>query len=204
MATRRLVLMFLAATLVGVFLSGCGAATGTGGKDDSERSERTDDSERSDGANGSRPPRSTLSYGGETVTGALGTYCWTSTPSGDDTLFSGGCFDAAGLPIPSKEEALTVPAGSTLTFAYGGKKLDSLSVSADRIGQGNHLEKVGGGSILVPNEGSEGNATIRLQIHRFGNRAHVAAELPMGEYVVAAFVRVSQGDALYSFHVIVE
>ena len=138
------------------------------------------------------------------MTGALGSYCWTSTPSGDDTLFSGGCFDAAGLPIPSKEEALTVPAGSTLTFAYGGRKLDSLSISAHQVGQGNHLEKVAGGSILVPNEGSERNATIRLQTHRFGNRAHVAAELPAGEYAVAAFVRVPQGDAVYGFRVVVE
>jgi hypothetical protein len=199
MATGRLALVFLAATLVGVFLSGCRAAPGTGARDGSER---TDGSERSDGASGSRPPRSTLSYGGETVTGALGTYCWTQTPSGDDTLFSGGCVDTVGVPV--SEETLTVPAGSTLTFAYGGKKLDSLSVSAHRIGQKNHLEKVAGGSVLVPNEGGKGYRTIRLQIHRFGDRAHVAAELPAGEYVVAAFVRVSQGDAVYGFRVAVE
>jgi len=136
------------------------------------------------------------------VTGALGTYCWTPTPSGDDTLFSGGCVDAAGVPV--NEETLTVPAGSTLTFAYGGKKLDSLSVSADRIGQGNHLEKMGDVSILVPNEGSKENTTIRHQTHRLGDQAHVAAELPVGKYVVAAFVRVPQGDAVYGFRVVVE
>jgi hypothetical protein len=202
MSIRRLVLVSLAATLVGVFLSGCGAAPGTGARDSSERSERTDGSERSDGASGSRPPRSTLSYGGETITGALGTYCWTQTPSGDDTLFSGGCADAVGVPV--SEETLRVPAGSTLTFAYGGKKLDALDVSAHRIGQGNHLEKVAGGSVLVPDEGGKGYRTIRLQIHRFEDGAHVAAELPVGEYVVAAFVRVPQGDAVYGFRVVVE
>ncbi len=91
-----------------------------------------------------------------------------------------------------------------MTFAYGGKKLDSLSVSADRIGQGNHLEKMGDVSILVPNEGSKEDRTIRLQIHRFGDQAHVTAELPAGKYVVAAFVRVPQGDAVYGFRVVVE
>ncbi len=81
--------------------------------------------------------------------------------------------------------------GSTLTFTYGGRKINSLSVSADRIGRGNHLEKIAGGSVQVSDEGSKkGHRTIRLQIHRFGNRAHVAAELPAGKYVVAAFVRV--------------
>lgn len=91
-----------------------------------------------------------------------------------------------------------------MTFAYGGKKLDSLSVSADRIGQGNHLEKMGNVSVLVPNEGSKEDRTIRLQIHRFGDQAHVVAELPAGKYVVAAFVRVPQGDAVYGFRVVVE
>ena len=195
MFIRHLVLVSLAATLVGVLLSGCGAAPGTGGRDGSEPSERTADSGPPGSTGGSRPPRSTLSYGGETVTGALGTYCWSSN--------SGGiCADAVGVPV--NEETLTVPAGSTLTFAYGGKKLDSLSVSADRIGQGDHLERMGNVSFLVPNEGSKEDRTIRLQIHRFGDQAHVAAELPAGKYVVAAFVRVPQGDAVYGFRVVVE
>ncbi len=56
----------------------------------------------------------------------------------------------------------------------------------------------------VPAVGSEGDATIRLQIHGFGDGAHVAAELPAGKYVVAASVRVPRGDAEYGFHVVVE
>jgi hypothetical protein len=188
MAIRCLVLTFFAAALV-VFLSGCGAAQDSGSKDGSKPPEKTE------GSGSSRPPQSTLSHGGETVTGALGTYCWSSD--------SGGiCADAVGIPV--NEEALTVPAGATLTFAYGGKKLDSLSVSADRIGRGNQLERMGNVSVLVPDEGSKGYRTIRLQTRRFGNRAHVAVELPAGKYVVAAFVRVPQGDALYGFHVVVE
>ena len=78
MVLSRLVLVFLAATLAGVLLPGCGAAPETGGGDGSEPPGST---------GGSRPPRSTLSYDGETVTGALGTYCWASTPSVDGTLF---------------------------------------------------------------------------------------------------------------------
>lgn len=202
MAMRRLALSSLATTLVYAFLFGCGAAPEAGGKSGSDAPERTAGSGRSGSTDGSRPPRSTLSYGGETVIGALGTYCWTSTPSGDDTLFGAMCADSVGVPVD--EEALTVPAGSTLTFTYGGWRLDSLSVSADRIGQGNHLEQIGGDSVLVPNEGSKGYRTIRLQIHRAGNRAHVAAELPAGDYVVDAFVRVPEGDATYGFHVVVK
>jgi hypothetical protein len=79
-----------------------------------------------------------------------------------------------------------------------------LSVSAHRIGQGYQLKEINGGGVLVPTVGSEVNATTRLQTHRFGTRAHVAAELPVGKYVVAAFVRVPQGDAVYGFHVVVE
>jgi hypothetical protein len=79
-----------------------------------------------------------------------------------------------------------------------------LNISAHRIGQGYQLKEINGGGVLVPTVGSEGNATIRLQIHRFGDGAHVAAELPAGKYVVAASVRVPQGDAQYGFHVVVE
>ncbi len=102
------------------------------------------------------------------------------------------------------EETLTVPTGSTLTFAYGGRKLDSLNVSAHRIGQGYQLKEINGGSVLVANEGGEGHEEIQLHTHRVENRGHVAAVLPAGEYVVAAFVRVPQGDAVYGFRVVVE
>jgi hypothetical protein len=97
-----------------------------------------------------------------------------------------------------------VPAGTALTFVYGGKKLDSLGISADRIGRGNHLEKMVDVGVLVPKGEGKGYRTTRLQTYRFGNRAHVAAELPAGKYAVAVFVRVSQRDALCGFGVVVE
>ena len=202
MATRRPAFDFLAAALLGGCLLGCGGIPSTGGGDGSDPKEGTERSEQTDSSGSSRPPESTLAYGGDTITGALGTYCWTQTPSGDDTLLGGICVDKAGYPV--SEETLTVPTVSTLTFAYGGRELDSLNVSAHRIGQGYQLKEMNGGGVLVPTLGSEGNATIRLQIHRFEDGGHVAAELPPEEYVVAASVRVPQGDALYGFHVVVE
>ena len=59
------------------------------------------------GTDDSRSPESTLSYGEETVSGELGTYCWSSG--------GGASVDAVGVLV--NEEALTVPADSTLTFA---------------------------------------------------------------------------------------
>jgi hypothetical protein len=202
MATRRPAFTFLAAALLGGCLLGCGGVPSTGGGSGSDPTEGTERSEQTDSSGSSRPPESTLAYGGDTITGALGTYCWTQTPSGDDTLLGGICVDKAGYPV--SEETLTVPTGSTLTFAYGGRKLDSLNISAYRIGQENQLKELDGGGVLVPTLGSEGNATIRLQFHRSGDQAHVAAGVPAGRYVVAAFVRVPQGDAQYGFHVVVE
>src|SRR5215216_1520414 len=180
MTIRRLVFIFFATVLVG--LSGCGADSGS--KGGSEPPERTAGSGPPGGTDGSRPPESTLSYGGQTVSGALGTYCW-SSDSGSI------CVDKVGVPV--NEETLTVPAGSTLTFEYGGRTLDSLSVTAELIGRGN-----------VPDEGSKGHQEIQLQSSRSGDRARIVADLPAGKYVVAVFVRVPQGDALYGFRVVVE
>jgi hypothetical protein len=191
MTIRCLVLVYLAAVLAGGFLSGCAASQGSGSKGGSGSPEKTEGSGPPGSADAHRPPGSTLSYGGEAVSGELGTYCWVS-----------GCVDKVGIPI--NEEALSVPAGSSMTFEYGGKKLDSLSATADRIGRGNHLERIGRVSVLVSDEGSKGSQTVRLRSYRSGNRARIVADLAAGEYAVAVFVRVSQGDALYGFRVVVE
>lgn len=140
----RLVLAFFAVVLVGMLGPGCGAG-------DSGSPETTADSTPSGGSDGARPPESTLSYGGETVVGGLGTYCWTSASVSQ-------CVDAVGVTV--RDETLTVPAGSTLTFAYGGDRLDSLGVVAYRVGRGNHLEKIGGGGALVLD--SSGSGMIQL------------------------------------------
>lgn len=105
------------------------------------------------------------------MVGALGTYCWTSASVGQ-------CVDPAGVEV--RDEALTAPAGSTLKFEYGGNRLGSLGVTAYRVGRGNHLERSGGGRVLVFDSSGSGRGMIKLPIRRSGNRARVAAELPAG------------------------
>ena len=192
---RCRVLAFFAAVLVGVVLAGCGAATISGDSGGRGPSQKTEDSAgpRGEAAGDElpEPPGSTLSYGGESVRAGLGSYCWVSV-----------CTDSFGLPL--SEKTLTVPAGSTMTFGYGGKKLDSLSVAAHRIGQEDRLETIAGGDFLIPDEESKGYEGIRLQTRRSGNRARITAELPVGVYAVEAFAKLHEGDALYGFRVVVE
>ncbi len=177
--------MFLAATLVGVFLSGCGAAPDSGSKDGSEPSERTAGSGPPGSTDGSRPPQSTLSYGGETVSGALGSYCWVTVSRDGD--FIGGCFDV-NTPVPRKEETLTVPAGSVMVFDYGGEDRPS---------------KVGAGAFPLV-RGKIGRATKHLQARRAGDLTRIPAKLPAGEYLVGIYIYVPEGDASYHFRVLVE
>ena len=179
--------VFLSAVFVAALLSGCGAAAGSGSKEGSRSSESTDKpaetterSEPSGYAGSSRPPESTLSYGGETVVGGLGSYCWSSASVSKRA-------DAFGVAV--RDKVLSVPTSSTLTFAYGGEKLGSLNAAANIIGKGNHLEKIDGGSVLVP-EGEKGYKTIHLPARRSGNRARIATELPAGNYVVETSIRV--------------
>ena len=135
---------------------------------------------------GSRPPDSTLSYGGETARGALGPYCWKR-----------GCADSVGI-VAYKDE-LRVPAGAPVTFAYGGRKLDSIAVVAYRIGPGNQPEQMGRKILLIPaGKGTE------LPARRSGNRAQISAELPAGRYVVDVFATMPGGDASYGFLIAVE
>ena len=195
MTIRGLVLTLFAAALVGVILTACGMPTVSDRPDGREPSQKTKDSAgprgAADGGKLPEPPGSTLSYGGETVSAGLGSYCWISV-----------CADTFAVPV--SEETLTVPAGSTLTFAYGGDKLDSLSVSAHRIGRKDNLKKMAGSTFLMPGEGGKGYERIRLPTRRSGTRARITAELPAGEYAVEAFARFPEGDALYGFRVVVE
>ena len=138
------------------------------------------------------PPGSTLSYGGETVDGGLGTYCWTAGGGG-------GCSDAFAIILG--EGTLGAPAGATLSFAYRGKALNSLSVTAyraDREARGGPRQD---DAFLPP---ARGGGTKDLPVRRSGTRARVVADLPAGEYVLDAFATMPEGDASYGFRLTVK
>jgi hypothetical protein len=193
---RKRILLCVA---IAVLVSGCGAATGpddTGGGGTS-KARREDPKPPTTVMSPTtmmfpEPPGSTLSYGGETVEGGLGTYCWLMGGSG-------GCSDAFAIILG--EEALEAPAGATLSFIYKGKALDSLSVAAYKAGR-----EGGGGSreddmFLPP---SRGGGRKDLPVRRSGSRARIVADLPPGEYVLDVFARMPQGDASYGFRLILE
>src|SRR5918997_241765 len=180
-----------------VFTSGCAAATGpddAGGGEPTKRGGPTE-------ARGEEPtlpttmmfpepPGSTLSYGGETVEGGLGSYCWTWGGGG-------GCADAFAIILG--DDTLEAPAGATLSFDYRGKALDSLSVTAFRAGR----EGRGGGREveILPPSSRKGDD---LRVRRSGTRARIVADLPPGEYVLDVFARMPEGDASYGFRLILE
>jgi hypothetical protein len=133
-----------------------------------------------------RPPKSTLSYGGREVKGALGTYCWSS---GRMDV----CGDAPTI-TPPRKKTLTVPSGSEMVFRYGGQsppktvrpeayplsKNDTSSASPDP------------------------SRSHSLKAHGSGVERTIPAELPPGEYVVHVYVEVPQGGASYFFRITVE
>ncbi len=148
---------------------------------------------------GPKPPDSTLTFGNRSVSGVLGSYCWTS-PSGAT------CADAAGIPVPPEEQALAVPAGSVMIFDFGGsRRPTSVRAVAYPLGRGNELSGSRQGGFLVPSEGRLALATENLKVRRKGVRTEIPSELPVGKYVVELFVRVSGGnDASYYFRIAVE
>jgi hypothetical protein len=179
-------LLLVAAALVAPY--DCGMTAGSGDAGDSPESTATGEksNEPTLMGGGSRPPDSTLSYGGETVSGALGTYCWKR-----------GCADSVGI-VAYKDE-LRVPASATVTFAYGGRKLHAIAVVAYRIGPGNQPEQMGRKILLIPaGKGTE------LPARQSGNRAQFTAELPAGKFVVDVFATMPEGDASYGFLIAVE
>jgi hypothetical protein len=191
--------MFFAAALAGAFLSGCGTTPDSGSKGGSDPSERTEGSEPADSSGSSRPPESTLSYGGQSVTGELGSYCWS---------WSSGaiCADVVGPPVPDEEETLTVPAGSVMVFEFGGsRRLRSMRAVAYPLDRGNEVRSPHGPRFLEPSKGRSMLATKALKVRREGGTGDIPAELPEGEYVVEVFIRLlGGGSASYYFRVVVE
>jgi hypothetical protein len=138
------------------------------------------------------PPGSTLSYGGETVEGGLG-------PTAGSWVGAGVGSDAIAIILG--EEPLEAPAGATLSFAYKGKALDSLSVAAHKAHKAHKAHRVGreagGGGredeMFLPAPGGGGRKD--LPVRRFGTRGRIVTDPPPGKYVLDAFARMPQGDA---------
>lgn len=124
-----------------------------------------------------RPPDSTLTYKNTTMKGKLGSYCG-----------AGGCADSA-LSLTMNLDVLEVPAGAKMVFEYGGKPVNRIIFTT---------YPVRNGQIEYP------NGERRLLEVKGRSKVEVPANLPPGEYFLDVFVQVPQGDASYSFGVLVK
>jgi hypothetical protein len=192
-------------TLVLVFLlAGCAAGQGNAGRTMAEETIAPSTEEETtvlkEEGNLRRPPESTLSYGGREVKGRLGTYCWTSGSSGV-------CADSF-LSFPPRKRTLTVPSGSEMVFRYGGQRspdtVNAGAVSLDKKGQPRPppSHKKGQPRPLTPRPLTSGHPP--LEAHGSGVERTIPVELPQGEYGVYVDVTEPQGDASYSFRIMVE
>lgn len=132
-----------------------------------------------------KPPDSTLSYDGQTQTGRLGSYCWQSA-----------CALMIGIPIP--DEMLTVPAGASLVFAYGGvKPLTEVQAVAHLLSDGEFVPAASGRWLRPRQPG------IALPAHLAGQQVALTATLPAGDYVILVRIFGPEGDASYGFHLVI-
>lgn len=138
---------------------------------------------------GPEPPEATLSFGDRTVTGSLGSYCWSS-----------GCADAAfpadesGALIPPDTDTLVVPANSEMVFDFGGERSSSVSATAYPLDQGD-------GPSTGPGEQQGMPEGKRLRVEGAGGQTRISGDLLPGAYLVDVFVLVEQGDVSYSYNV---
>jgi len=150
---------------------------------------------------GAEPPEGTITLGDNTRIGELGSYCW--GPISGTSEGVAVCADAAGIPLPPEDQALTVPRGWVLVFDYGGSgQPASVSAAAYPLGRCNVPRGPPGGRFLPPTEGRPGLEAENLQVSRLGDRAQIPVGLPEGEYVVEVSIRVPEGDAAYYFRVV--
>ena len=174
------VLMTLMLVLV---LAGCAAGQGSAGPTTTGEETTAHSAEETtvlkEEGNLRRPPDSTLSYDGQEVRGRLGSYC-TST----------ACFDVALTPVSPKQGTLTVPSGSEMVFRYGEQR------SPDRVRADAYTLNKKGYQVW--------SSRRSLKVQGSGVERTIPAELPPGEYGVDVLVNERQGDANYTFHVMVE
>jgi len=192
--------------VLGFLLAGCAAGKGGAGSTTTQEEttaykEETTVLEAED--NLPRPPDSTLSYGGREVKGTLGTYCWTSGRTGV-------CADAP-LIFPPRKKTLTVPSGSEMVFRYGRQRspdtVNAGAVPLDKKGQPRppSSHKKGQPRPLTPRPPRPlTSGPPPLEAHGSGVERTIPVELPQGEYGVYVDVTEPQGDASYSFRIMVE
>ncbi|MDP8950626.1 MAG: hypothetical protein M3N00_10390 [Actinomycetota bacterium] len=187
----------LIVVVVGIALTGCGRDV----REASPSPKRTPAGEALSGT--TRPPESTLTLGKRTVTGVLGSYCWESDSGANEAIT--GCADAAGIPVPREDEALTVPRDWVLVFDYGGRgrsaRVDAGAYPLDQ--EKRSLPGPNGGALLVPRKGRSAMEAKDLRVNRLGDRAQFPVQLPAGEYVVEVSIVVPEGDAAYYFRIVV-
>jgi hypothetical protein len=189
----------LLVVVVGIALTGCAQDVGEA-PPDPEATNRTTTSEAPSGT--TKPPHSTLILGKHTVAGVHGSYCWESASGANEAVSR--CADAAGIPVPPVDEALTVPRGWVVVFDYGGRgRPASVDAGTYLLGRGSELRDTPSGLFLSPTEGPSASETEELRVSRLGDRAQIPVGLPEGEYVIKIFVRVPEGDAAYYFRVVV-
>ena len=173
-----------------LLLAGCAAGRGDGAGSTTTQAETTvngtEETTVLEAGGAPRPPVSTLSYGGQEVKGALGSYCWSS---GNSWV----CADSSGPFIASKRKTLTVPPDSEMVFRHGGqdppKTVEAGVYSLDKL-----KDKKGG---VVRLERS-------LKAHGSGVQRTIPAGLPPGGYVLEVSIKGQQYDASYAFRIVVE
>jgi hypothetical protein len=193
-------LAVLIVVVVGVALAGCARDAGEA-PPDPVAPNRTTANEGPSAA--TRPPESVLILGRHEATGVLGSYCWESASGASETV--SGCADAAGIPVPPEDEALTVPRDWVLVFDYGGRGWSaSVDVGAYPLDRGGGPPPgPGRGAPLTRGEGRPELEAKDLRSSRLGERVQIPVKLATNEYVVEVYVRAPEGDAAYYFRIVV-
>ncbi len=146
------------------------------------------------------PPASTLAYDGQTQTGRINSYTWTS-PTGQ-MLHA----DIPGLLVP--DDTLTLPAGKTATFHFGGTNPPAtVTASPHPLTDQPPCLRQRPTLRCIPWE----PPTSALPLQLSGYQAEITIALPPGEYLIVVEVTVNRsptsregGQAPYSFRVVVQ
>ncbi len=156
------------------------------------------------------PPRSTLSFRGQTVSSA-GEVLGTWNPEGLFADSSGGPARGRtdGTLSLSDGDLLEVPAGSEMTFVYGGEpgSINFLDALAFEVGKGSLMYGKDSGTLSLQSGGRGSVRPVVLRLSRpelvSRKRVKIKAELSPGVYVASVAASVSEGGVRYNFRVVV-